>query len=405
MNLILRNIRQLLTVASEGYPYKTAEAMGDLKILTDAAIRIENGILTWIGADADFPREETESFETFDASEYIALPGFVDVLTFPFFPNSKELRSLRFPTDTHLEAATVSVTLSAFSETLTNATKPDIKKTARTAFDTMLRHGTTTLEAVVGGTGSEKTEQLLFQCARELVNEHLLDIQIAYHVTNIHANAEILSWLTKRFLPHIQERHYATDLLIEIGNISEENLQTLFSSVTELPFQSVILTDFLHRKNTVWVDTKKETLRCLLAAPPSADDILLLAQRKTIPFVLPPFAVLAQKSGFSLRPLLQAGVPLALGTGFHPAFVHSPSMQQALVLACTHFGLTPEEALTAATLNAAAALGRSDTIGSIEPGKQADIILAKAEDYRDLFYISGVNHIAKIIKNGVLLDF
>ena len=105
------------------------------------------------------------------------------------------------------------------------------------------------------------------------------------------------------------------------------------------------------------------------------------------------------------RKLIDAGVPVAIATDFNPGSCMSYSMPMMMTIACTQMQMTPEEALTASTVNAAAALNMSSTVGSIEIGKNADLIIADIPDYRFMAYHFGTNHVWKTIKNGTILEF
>jgi len=102
--------------------------------------------------------------------------------------------------------------------------------------------------------------------------------------------------------------------------------------------------------------------------------------------------------------MIEAGVPVAVATDFNPGSCMSYSLPLAMTIACTQMGMTVEEAITGATLNAAAALGLSASLGSIEVGKQADLVVANMRDYRTLVYHFGVNHTRHTVKNGTLLE-
>jgi len=123
-------------------------------------------------------------------------------------------------------------------------------------------------------------------------------------------------------------------------------------------------------------------------------------------------AVLLPGVSFSLRTpyaparkLIDAGVPVAIASDFNPGSCMSFSMPLMMTIACTQMSMTPEEAITAATLNGAAALALSDRTGSIEVGKEADIVLYDVPNYRHLAYHFGVNHAARVVKHGTILEF
>ena len=105
------------------------------------------------------------------------------------------------------------------------------------------------------------------------------------------------------------------------------------------------------------------------------------------------------------RSIIDAGIPLAIATDFNPGSSMSSSMPLMMTIACTQMHVTPEEAISASTLNGAAALGLSHEIGSIEIGKEADIVLYDVPNYRHIPYHYGSNHVWKIVKNGTVLEF
>ena len=137
----------------------------------------------------------------------------------------------------------------------------------------------------------------------------------------------------------------------------------------------------------------------LVATPP--EDITRLAQSDTVAVALPctPFG-LAETHYTPARAILDAGGLLALATDINPGTAWCENMQFAIALACRYLRLTPAQAISAATLNAAAAIGRADRIGSLEAGKQADILILDIPDYRHLGYRFGTNLVQTVIKQG-----
>jgi imidazolonepropionase len=133
--------------------------------------------------------------------------------------------------------------------------------------------------------------------------------------------------------------------------------------------------------------------------------IAALKQSRTIATVLPGVSFFLHCDYPPVRKIIDAGIPLAIASNFNPGSCMSYSMPMMMTIACTQMSMTPEEAITASTLNGAAALGLSEKLGSIEVGKQADIVLYDIPSYRYLAYHFGTNHVAKVIKHGTYLDF
>jgi imidazolonepropionase len=130
-------------------------------------------------------------------------------------------------------------------------------------------------------------------------------------------------------------------------------------------------------------------------------DIKLLQQAGTIATLLPGTAFnLGLMRYAPARKLIEAGVPVAIATDFNPGTCFTLNMQIILAIACTQMRMTPAEAITAATINAAYSLGLSDKLGTLEEGKQADVILMDVSDYRELPYFFGINHCVVTVKKG-----
>jgi imidazolonepropionase len=131
----------------------------------------------------------------------------------------------------------------------------------------------------------------------------------------------------------------------------------------------------------------------------------LMSEKKTIGVLLPgvPFHLMTNKYA-PARKLIEAGVPIALATDFNPGSCPTLSMQMIIALACRQLKMTPAEAINAATINAAYALDRGDKVGSIEVGKKADIIILDIRRHQQLPYWFGVNLVAKVVKNGVIIE-
>jgi len=405
MNLILRNIRQLITPLTQ-----QIEGCNDnFQTLSNAAVVIQNGKFVWIGKEEQFDSRSFEPIDSFDASEYIVLPGFVDPLTFPFFPHIDRMHNALFePWREQWTPSLLQEKFSHFLRTLNQASKVEIKKASRFHFDQFLRHGITTARVAIEETGNEATTILLLQLAKELHNEHLLDSIPACYIGlgSLQRSSldDYTQWLNNRFLPYLREHRSPSHLVIESGLFQDVQLEKILSSSDDDFFDRTILVDFFNRTNGIWFSTTGNS-QCVLTSPPSNDDITLLHQTKTLAILSPMFFLFTRQKPFSIRTMLDAGIPVALSSGFHPVIGRTLSPQLTWMLACSQFGFTPEEALTALTLTSALACGCYNVVGSIEIEKQADLFLARTNNLYDLVYYTSANFITKIIKNGVLLDF
>ena len=135
------------------------------------------------------------------------------------------------------------------------------------------------------------------------------------------------------------------------------------------------------------------------------EGIASLSKGGTIACLLPATSLYLNATFAPARKMIESGVPVALATDFNPGSCPCLNMQLVMNLGCLKYRMTPEEVLTAVTLNGAAAIGKADTVGSIEPGKKADLLIWNAKDLNYIFYRMGSNLLSKVIKNGkVVVD-
>ncbi len=403
MNLLLQNIRTLYTPLTPSEPLQKNTFL----TLHNATIAIVNGKITWIGNNEQTMPDGLNSLEYFDASDYIALPGFVDCLTFPFFPLHKTKDLNIQPWQEQCTPEIIKNKFKHLIESLNHTSHKELKRSVRVFCDTALHNGTTTIKLCVPCTGNETTDTMLFRIANEIRKELLTDCHIActigtaLQISSDHS--EVLNWLLKRFLPYIKE-HYTRELVLEWGSFNETFFNTILSDVVSNGFEAITSIDLFRHTNGILLSHQAARNNCVLASLPLEDDITLMQQHKTTALILPLLNLSTQVHAFSLQPLTNAHIPVALASGYNPLTINTPSMQLILTLACAHFGLSPEEALTAATLNSAKLCGYETTTGSIEIGKQADIILLRAHSLHDVIATTGINYVSKVIKNGVLLE-
>jgi imidazolonepropionase len=414
MQLLISNIRQLVTVNSGGKAFKAGRDMRDIGVLEQASVLIENGTFTWIGNASDFSNTLQPDADTLDGSSYVALPGFVDSHTHAVFGGSRENEFvMRAEGKSYQEISEQGGGILSTVNATRAATKKELKKAASKRLDAMMKHGTTSVEIKSGYGLSEDAEIKMLEAITELADEHLISI----HSTFLGAHAvppefkerrqEYISLLCDRMMPHIARRKLARfcDVFCEVGYFSvAESRQILASAhahglalkLHSDEFNSIGGTELAAELQAASVDHLEHI---------SDGAIARLRQSKTLAVLLPGVSFFLRNPYAPARKIIDAGIPVALASDFNPGSCMSFSMPLMMTIACTQMSMTAEEAIAATTLNGAAALGVSDQIGSIEVGKRADIILYDIPNYRYLPYHFGTNHAAKIIKNGIILEF
>ena len=401
MNLLIKNIKQLVTVPAHGKRFKAGQDMRDLGIIENATVLIENGKFLWIGRDGDFLQSVSPDIDVIDAANAVALPGFVDSHTHTVFA---EIESLDASYENNL-LQTVQATR--------DAAKKDLKKSARHHLDAMLRAGTTTVEIKSGYGLNERDEIKMMDTINELKNEHFIDIVPTFFGAHaippeyVSQPDAYIDFLCTRLLPYLSQRKIASfcDVSCQRGYFSLEQSKKLLLAAQALGIGSKI-----HADQFSAIGASKLAGELLAVSADHLDKIddagiQALNQSSVVATVLPGVSFFLNYGYPPARKIIDAGVPLALASNFNPCSCMSHSIPMMMTIACTQMLLTPEEAITAATLNGAAALNLSKQLGSIELGKQADMVLYQIPNYRYLIDHFGTNFVWKIIKRGVHLEF
>ncbi len=413
MNLLIKNIRQLITVGTNGKPYKSGKDMRELGIIEDATVLIKEGKIEWIGRDQYFDQSIDENIEIINASEYTALPGFVDSHTHLLFAGSREDEfAMRVTGKSYQEIADAGGGILSTVDATRKATKKELKRNARRHLETMLTEGTTTVEIKSGYGLNENAEIKMLEAINELSEESLLDVVPTF--LGAHAippefkdNPDgYVDLICKRILPYISQRGLAKfcDAFCESRYFSVEQCRTIFETAKSLGLRIKVHADQLNQIGASKLAAEVGAISADHLEKIDDSGIEALNNYGTIATVLPGVSFFLNYAYPPARKIIDAGVPLAIATNFNPGSCMSYSMPLMMTIACTQMSLTAEEAITAATINGAAAIGLSDRLGSIEVGKQADIVLYDVPNYKYLLYHFGTSHVAKVIKRGIYLD-
>lgn len=414
--MLLHSASQLLTLS--GGPQR-GQALGQLNIIADGAVLIRGETIAAVGRTADL-RAAYPDEPALDAGGKVVLPGFVDPHTHLVWAGDRAAEfELRLQGRTYLEIlaagggilSTVRATRQASLESLVEQTR----RRARSLF----RHGTTTAEAKTGYGLELNSELAQLEALLQLDEEGPLELVPTF--LGAHAVApefkndpEAYTGLVCReMLPALREWWQAragaraaprlpfVDVFCETGVFSLAQTRRILSTARQLGFPLKIHADEFDSLGGAGLAAELGAVSAdhLVKTPP--EDIAALARSSTVAVALPctPFG-LAEAHYTPARAILAAGGLLAIATDINPGTAWCESMQFAIALACRYLRLTPAEAIAAATINAAAAIGLAERIGSLEPGKQSDLIILSENDYRHLGYRFGTNLVDTVIKKG-----
>ncbi len=414
MNLALININQLVTVPSHGFRYKTREDMRDIGIIENGAVLIENDTIRWVGRMEELSIGSLKETEVLDCIDRVVMPGFVDSHTHLLFAGSRAQEfALRSAGATYQQIAEQGGGILSTVTDVRSATKKDLMKNARRWLTKMMRCGTTTVEIKSGYGLDPENEIKMLEAIQELAKEEMMTIVAtflgAHAVPPEYMNnrREYVNLITEKMIPYIASRKLASfcDVFCERGYFDLEDTETILGKSQEFGMMGKLHADEL---TPLGGSTLAARIGCISAdhlEHVSDEGINALSKSHTVATLLPGVSFYLNHGYAPARRLIDAGVPVALATDFNPGSCMSYNMPLMMTIACTHMHMTPEEAITASTLNAAAALNLSDHVGSIEVGRKADCVVLDIPEYRFLAYHFGENHVARVVKNGVVLEF
>jgi imidazolonepropionase len=417
--LLLINIGQLLTLRSspdEQAPRRGSE-LNDLGVIEDAAVLCMGGKIVSVGKSKDALRDSwlkknRPAIIEIDCEHQVVLPGFVDSHTHPVFvaPRLVDFEK-RIAGATYEEIAEAGGGIRSSVEGVRRAGKSQLAEKVLQALREMAEQGTTTVEAKSGYGLSLESELKSLEAIRDAAARWpgtVVSTLLGAHVVpgEFQGKAdEYVNEVCEKMIPQVASRKLAqfVDVFTERTAFSVENTTRIFETAKK---------HGLGARAHVCQLSETSVLPLLCHNPASFDhmdhvndaDIRELSRHDTIATLVPGANYFLGLERFPpARKLIDAGVPVALATDYNPGSSPTASMPFVLSLACTHMKMSPAEAISAATINGAWALRLSERKGSIEPGKDADLAVFEADDYREIPYWFASNRCAFTVLNGTLI--
>ncbi len=410
-NIIIKNASQLVTCSS--FKAKQGKAMSDLHVIDDGAVVIENGIITAFGKTGEVLEQFTETeFNTIDATGKAVLPGFIDSHThFVFGGYRAEEFSWRLNGENYMEIMKRGGGIASTVRATRKASREELIESGRKRLDSMLSFGVTTVEGKSGYGLDEETEIKQLEAMVELDKLHHVDIVRtflgAHAVPDDYKGREdkFIDDMTDNVMPKVADRNLAEfcDVFCEKDVFSVEQSKRLLIKAKELGFKLKIHADEIFPLGGTELAAELGAVSADHLLHASDKGIAELAKRGIVATLLPGTAFSLKESYAKARFIIDQGCAVALATDFNPGSCFSESIPLIIVLATLYTGITIEEAVTALTINGAAAVDRADRIGSIDVGKTGDVIILEFPSYKFIPYHIGVSCVEKVIKNGSLV--
>jgi imidazolonepropionase len=396
--LLIRDLAQLVSPAGSEAPVR-GDALGRVEVLEDAFVLCEGGRIIATGRMRELERLGGE-FEEVEGSGRCAVPGLVDCHTHACFAGDRvEEFSLRAGGATYEELHAAGGGILSTVRATRAADEFELQAAVALHRDWMLRAGTTTFESK-SGYGLDKETELA--SLRAIAAEGGVPTWLGAHaVPPEFAEADAyLDFILAEVLPEAARLAETADVFVEEGAFEPAQARRYLEACRDAGLALRLHADQFTERGAVplAVELGARSVDHLEATGP--EGVRALAASDVVAVLLPVSALFLDRPMPPARALSDAGAVVALATDFNPGSSFCESLPIVCSLACTQLHLSPEEALTACTVNAAHVLGRSSRIGRAAPGYDADLVLLDASDWRHLAYHLGGDLVATVIRHG-----
>lgn len=409
----IKHAAQLATLASKVKGPRSKEAMSEIGLIEDGSLWIEAGIIQAVGTTKELEEryaERLNDVEVVDVSNHLVTPGLVDPHTHVVYGGSREREfEMRLEGATYMDIMNAGGGIHATTRMTREASEDELLEQTTRRLNSFLAHGVTTVEGKSGYGMNLETELKQLRVMKKLQEQHMIDLVPTF--MGAHAvppeykgrEDEFVDHLINDMLPVIAEEKLAefNDVFCEKGVFTPEQSERILEAGKRYGLIPKIHADEIESYGGAELAAKIGSISAEHLLKASEAGIKAMAKSGTIACLLPATALYLREEAAEGRRMIDEGVAVAISTDCNPGSSPTTSMPLVMNLACISMHLTPAEALTAATYNAACAINRQEKIGSLEVGKQADIVLWNVKSYQELQYLFGVNHVKSVWKKGV----
>ena len=411
VDIIIKNASQLVTAASD-IP-KTGVELQNLGIIEDGALGIFSGIISCIGKTNEILESYTAK-TIIDASHKVVMPGFVDPHTHPIFVKTRENEfEMRLQGKSYKEISQTGGGIRASIKDVREASLEKLIELGLKRINKMLEMGTTTIEAK-SGYGLTTESELKMLKAIQMINE-ISDMDIIPTFLGAHEYPEeykddhekYIDILINEMLPEVKAQNLAgyCDIFCEEHVFTVSESRRILNAAKELGFKIRFHADELEPIGGAELAAEIGAMSADHLVAISDEGIRKLKEAGVIPILLPATTFSLGLTKYApARKMIDAGLPVALATDFNPGSCNCDSQQFVTSLACLQMKMLPAEAVNAITINAAHSLERGKLVGSLEVGKQADVIILDMPTYQYLPYHLGSNTVKTVIKKGKIIQ-
>lgn len=411
IDLLIHNIGTLITMQGRRGP-RTGREMSEVGAVRKGAVAIRDGLIVAAGPEdevmADISGLAIE--RKHDAQGLLVTPGLIDPHTHLVHGGSREHElALKLKGMSYLEILAQGGGILSTVRATRQATEEELYAKAKASLDIMLSFGVTTAEAKSGYGLTLEDELKQLRVAHRLNREHPVDLVSTFMGAHVvpeeykGRSGEFVRLVIEQMLPEVKRQGLAEfcDVFCEHGVFSVDESEQILLAAKELGFGLKIHADEIEPIGGAQLAGKLGCISAEHLIAASDEGLEAMRQAGVVAVCLPATSFNLRLTHHArARTMIEMGLAVALSTDYNPGSSPTEALQLVMTLGCLNLGMTPEEVLTAVTINAAHAIGRADTVGSLEAGKQADLVIFKAANLAYLPYHFGINHVHTVFKRG-----
>lgn len=411
VDILIVNANELITLAGGSEKPRVGKQMRELSVIRGGCVAVKDGRIIAVGKTADV-KKIVRAETIINASGKTVMPGFVDPHTHLVFAGSREEEfQMRVEGASYMEILKAGGGILKTVRETRKASSDELLGFGLNTLDVMLSHGTTTVEAKSGYGLTAKDELKILGVIKRLNQLHVVDVvptfMGAHAIPNEYRSnpEDYVKLVVEDMIPKVAERKLAEfcDVFCEKDVFTIEQSRRILEAGKAQGLKPKIHADEMSSFGGAELAAHVGAVSAEHLLYASDEGLKAMAEKGVIAVLLPAAAFSLMAGRYAdARKMIEYGVPVALGTDFNPS-CWIENQQLVIAFACHFMRMTPAEAITAATINAAHAIGRAHEVGSIEVGKKADIIVLNIPNHMFLGYRFGVNLVDKVIKNGRLV--
>jgi imidazolonepropionase len=410
-SLAIIGASQLVTLAGPSRP-RVGQEMRELAIIRDGAMLLRDGRIVQTGARSEIEKLIDADCEVVDAGKRVVMPGFVDAHTHPVFAGNRAGEfEMRAAGKSYQEIASSGGGIRSTVRKTRAASEDELFTASRRYCDWFLRAGTTTVEAKSGYGLTLDGEMKMLRVIRRLDAE----TPLSYVPTFLGAHAvpdeykdnrsAYVDLIVNEMIPLVAREGLARfcDVFCEGGAFDVDESRRILQAARAYGMGLRVHADQLSLSGGSRLAAELSATTADHLEYAARSEISMLKSANVQPVLLPASVLMIGSRRYpDARAMIDSGLAVVLATDFNPGSSPMPSMLLVLTLASTQMKMSPAEAITAATINAAYSLGLGAEIGSLETGKRADFVIHDCDDYRELGYFAGIEHPVAVYVEGRL---